>query len=64
MAKIALITGATAGIGEATAELFAREGYNLILTGRRTDRLDKLAAHLNKKYNVEVAVSSFDVRNR
>ena len=64
MAKIALITGATAGIGEATAELFAREGYNLILTGRRTDRLDKLAAHLNKKYNVEVATSSFDVSNR
>ena len=64
MAKIALITGATAGIGEATAELFAREGYNLILTGRRTDRLDKLATHLNKKYNVEVATSSFDVSNR
>jgi len=64
MAKIALITGATAGIGEATAELFAREGYNLILTGRRTDRLEKLAAHLNKKYNVEVATSSFDVSNR
>lgn len=64
MAKIALITGATAGIGEATAELFAREGYNLILTGRRNERLEKLAAHLNKKYNVEVAVSSFDVRNR
>ena len=64
MAKIALITGATAGIGEATAELFAREGYNLILTGRRTDRLDKLAARLNKKYNVEVATSSFDVSNR
>jgi len=64
MAKIALITGATAGIGEATAELFAREGYNLILTGRRNDRLEKLAAHLNKKYNVEVATSSFDVSNR
>ena len=64
MAKITLITGATAGIGEATAELFAREGYNLILTGRRTDRLEKLAAHLNKKYNVEVATSSFDVRSR
>jgi len=64
MAKIALITGATAGIGEATAELFAREGYNLILTGRRNDRLEKLAGHLNKKYNVEVATSSFDVSNR
>ena len=64
MTKIALITGATAGIGEACANVFAREGYNLILTGRRLDRLEKLAAHLNNKYNVEVAVSSFDVRNR
>ena len=64
MAKIALITGATSGIGEATAELFAREGYNLVLTGRREDRLEKLAARLNKKFNNEIAVSQFDVRNR
>ncbi len=59
-----LITGATAGIGEACAELFAREGYNLILTGRRIDRLEKLAAHLNKKHNTEVATCAFDVRDR
>jgi 3-hydroxy acid dehydrogenase/malonic semialdehyde reductase len=64
MAKIALITGATAGIGEACAKLFARENYNLILTGRRLDRLEKLAAQLNKKYNTEVAVCAFDVRDR
>lgn len=64
MAKIVLITGATAGIGEACAELFAREKYNLILTGRRADRLEKLAAKLNKKYNTEVAVCAFDVRDR
>jgi 3-hydroxy acid dehydrogenase/malonic semialdehyde reductase len=64
MAKIALITGATAGIGEACAHLFAREKYDLILTGRRLDRLEKLAAQLNKKHNVEVAVSAFDVRDR
>ncbi len=64
MAKIALITGATSGIGEACANLFAREGYSLILTGRRLDRLEKLAAHLNKKYNTEVAVCAFDVRDR
>src|SRR5476649_1040026 len=64
MAKIALITGASSGIGEACAHLFAREHYNLVLTGRRLDRLEKLAKKLNTKYNVEVAVSSFDVRDR
>ncbi|WDF56824.1 SDR family NAD(P)-dependent oxidoreductase [Mucilaginibacter sp. KACC 22063] len=64
MAKIALITGATAGIGEACAHLFAAHQYNLVLTGRRHDRLERLASHLNDKYNVEVAVSAFDVRNR
>jgi 3-hydroxy acid dehydrogenase / malonic semialdehyde reductase len=64
MSKIALITGATSGIGEACAHLFAREKYNLVLTGRREDRLEKLAKKLNTKYNVEVAVSAFDVRDR
>jgi 3-hydroxy acid dehydrogenase/malonic semialdehyde reductase len=64
MAKIALITGASAGIGEACAYTFAREGYNLILTGRRMNRLEDLAQQLNSKYNIEVAVSSFDVRSR
>jgi 3-hydroxy acid dehydrogenase/malonic semialdehyde reductase len=64
MAKIALITGATAGIGEACAHLFAREGYHLILTGRRQDRLDQLAQTLNSRYNIEIAVSAFDVRSR
>src|SRR6201986_5201566 len=64
MAKIALITGATSGIGEACAHLFAREGYDLILTGRRLDKLEKLAKKFNAKYYVDVAVSSFDVRDR
>ncbi|AMR33913.1 NAD(P)-dependent oxidoreductase [Mucilaginibacter sp. PAMC 26640] len=64
MAKIALITGATSGIGEACAHIFAREGYNLILTGRRTERLELLAGQLNDQHNVEVAVSCFDIRNR
>ena len=64
MAKIALITGATAGIGEACAHTFAREGYNLILTGRRMQRLERLAQELNDKYNVEIAISCFDVRSR
>ncbi len=64
MAKIALITGATSGIGEACAHVFAREGYDLVLTGRRLDRLEKLASKLNKAHNAEVAVSAFDVRDR
>ncbi len=64
MAKIALITGATSGIGEACAHTFAREGYSLVLTGRRVDRLEKLATLLNEKYDAEVAVSAFDVQDR
>jgi NADP-dependent 3-hydroxy acid dehydrogenase YdfG len=64
MSKIALITGATSGIGEACAHVFAREGYNLVLTGRRLERLEKLAGHLNKKYDTEIAISSFDVSDR
>ncbi|MGV8878563.1 MAG: SDR family NAD(P)-dependent oxidoreductase [Sphingobacteriaceae bacterium] len=64
MAKIAIITGATAGIGEACALLFAREGFDLILTGRRKERLETLAADIYRQYNVRVAISAFDVRNR
>ncbi|WP_345947859.1 SDR family NAD(P)-dependent oxidoreductase [Mucilaginibacter sp. PAMB04274] len=64
MAKIALITGATAGIGEACAHLFAREGYDLILTGRRQDRLDQLAQYLNTTYNVRIATAAFDIRSQ
>jgi NADP-dependent 3-hydroxy acid dehydrogenase YdfG len=64
MAKIALITGATSGIGEACANVFARERYDLILTGRRMDRLEKLAAHLKEEYNVNVTLLQFDVRDR
>src|SRR5580704_16007585 len=64
MSKIALITGATAGIGEACAHVFARERYDLILTGRRTDRLETLAQQLKKEYNVDVLTLTFDVRDR
>jgi NADP-dependent 3-hydroxy acid dehydrogenase YdfG len=64
MSKIALITGATAGIGEACAHVFARERYDLILTGRRADRLEKIAEQLKREYNVKVIISTFDVRVR
>ena len=55
-----MITGATAGFGEACARLFAREGWKLVLTGRRAERLASLAAELG----VEVHVLVQDVRDR
>ena len=58
-----LITGATAGFGAACAEVFANKGYNLVLTGRRNERLEKIKIKLTKEYNVEVQTLSFDVRD-
>ena len=63
MNRIALITGATSGIGEATAQKFASEGINLILTGRRSGLLEDLKNRLIKKYDIEVLALNFDVRN-
>ena len=59
---ITLITGATSGIGEACAEIFAKNGYDLIITGRRKDRLTVLAKSIEKKYNVKTLALNFDVR--
>lgn len=64
MSEIALITGATSGIGAACAQVFAREGYNLILTGRRRERLEKLAAELTAQFKVKVFTLMFDIRDR
>lgn len=61
--KIAFITGATAGIGKASAELFAKNGYNIIITGRRKERLDEFSTHLKSTYNIDVLALNFDVRN-
>ncbi|MGB1241110.1 MAG: SDR family oxidoreductase [Chitinophagales bacterium] len=62
--KIILITGATAGIGEATAWLFAQNGWDLILTGRRKERLSDVAAKIEDTHKVSVLPLQFDVRNR
>ncbi|MDR0510392.1 MAG: SDR family NAD(P)-dependent oxidoreductase [Rikenellaceae bacterium] len=64
MAKIALITGATSGIGEATARALCAEGWWAIVTGRRAERLRQLKAQLEADFAVEAAALSFDVRDR
>lgn len=60
--RIAIITGATSGIGEATARLLAGQNFDLILCGRRNDRLLKLQGELSAK--TKIITLSFDVRDR
>jgi 3-hydroxy acid dehydrogenase/malonic semialdehyde reductase len=60
---IALITGATSGIGRSTAIEFAKNGYNLIITGRRDDRLKEIKITLEKDHSVKVLTLDFDVRD-
>ncbi|HYW97247.1 MAG TPA: SDR family NAD(P)-dependent oxidoreductase [Bacteroidales bacterium] len=63
MNKIALITGATAGIGSATASVLAGNGYDLIITGRREDRLEQLKTDISSTPGVEIISLQFDIRN-
>lgn len=62
--KIVFITGATAGFGEACAEKFAQSGYDLIINGRRNERLTALQSRLEKQYGVNVFPLRFDVRRQ
>jgi 3-hydroxy acid dehydrogenase / malonic semialdehyde reductase len=64
MAETVLITGATSGIGEATANLLASNKYRLIITGRRKERLDLLKSRLEGLYSAEVLTLVFDIRNQ
>ncbi len=61
--KVVLITGATAGIGKATAREFAKRGHHLVITGRRKERLQEVANKLAQKYAVKVLPIAFDVRD-
>lgn len=64
MSKIVLITGATSGIGQACAQEFAAAGFDLVICGRRDERLQKLAADLKVHHNIKVITLSFDIRSR
>ena len=63
MKKI-LITGATSGFGKAAAERFAKEGDEIIITGRREERLQDLKKELSEKYGVTVHTLAFDVQDK
>ncbi len=62
--KTILITGATAGFGKAIAYKFAEHGWNLIITGRREDRLKKIEDDIIAQFGVKILSLSFDVRKR
>jgi 3-hydroxy acid dehydrogenase / malonic semialdehyde reductase len=64
MSKIVFITGATAGFGKACALRFAREGYDVIITGRRKERLEDLKKEIESTYNQKVLPLCFDVQKR
>lgn len=59
-----MITGATAGFGKATANKFASNGWNVIITGRRTERLEEVEQELSRFKGIKVLSLNFDVRKR
>jgi 3-hydroxy acid dehydrogenase/malonic semialdehyde reductase len=69
---LVFITGATSGIGKSTAEIFAKNGYNLVVTGRREERLKSLKQELENKFNppagsgqeIKVTTLCFDIRDQ
>ncbi|RYZ20234.1 MAG: SDR family NAD(P)-dependent oxidoreductase [Chitinophagaceae bacterium] len=64
MPKTVFITGATSGFGAACAEIFAENGYRLVLNGRRRERLEAIAADLSNRFGTESLLLPFDVRER
>lgn len=63
MAKTAFITGATSGIGLASAKALAKEGYELALAARSTDKLEAVKEEIEKEYGIPVMTYTMDVRN-
>lgn len=60
---LVLVTGATSGIGKSTAEIFAKNGHNLIITGRREERLQEIKKQLESNFKIKVTALCFDIRN-
>ncbi len=63
MKSTALLTGATSGIGEATALLLAKNNFKLIITGRRREKLELLKKKIETEFDTEVYILSYDIRN-
>ena len=61
--KTAFITGATSGFGKAIAFRFAGLGYNLIVTGRREERLNELISNLKSEFDIEILPLCYDIRD-
>ncbi|MDO4462170.1 MAG: SDR family NAD(P)-dependent oxidoreductase [Bacteroidia bacterium] len=62
--KTAIVTGATSGIGRATALMLARLGYNIAITGRRLPLLQDLCKQIEKTSGVETFILNFDIRDK
>lgn len=61
---VVMVTGATSGIGRAIAEVFAVNGYKVVITGRRAERLEEFKEALEQKFEVQIECVSFDVRDK
>ncbi|MBS1771983.1 MAG: SDR family NAD(P)-dependent oxidoreductase [Bacteroidetes bacterium] len=64
MNKMVLVSGATSGFGKEIAKIFAKNGYDVCITGRRKERLQELKIELEAAYKAKVIMLQFDVRNR
>lgn len=64
MNPIAIITGATSGIGRATAEILARNDYDIVITGRRMEKLEELEEQIRLKTEADVLSLAFDIRDQ
>jgi 3-hydroxy acid dehydrogenase/malonic semialdehyde reductase len=64
MTKTVLVTGATSGFGKAIAYLFAQNGNDIVITGRREDRLNTIKKELEQQHKVQVTTLCFDIRSR